>query len=109
MKTTGTSQKRWSTQEIDQLVGDYRRGELTQEAYAGQIGVKVHTLRSWLYKRKARSPAGFAAVRVEGGGPERGGAVTVRWPQGIEVDLPLALGEPVLRAWLRKLLSPCSR
>lgn len=59
-----------------------------------------------LYRRVRRAKSGFAAVQVT----ERaavGGVVTLRWPQGIELDLPLALGETSLRRWMRELLGPC--
>ena len=37
-----------------------------------------------------------------------GAAVKIRWPEGIEVELPLSLGERSLRRCLREVLT-CSR
>jgi hypothetical protein len=90
------------------MVSDFRQSGLSHQAYAEEIGIKLGTLRSMLYRRVRRAKSGFAAVQVT----ERaavGGVVTLRWPQGMELDLPLALGETSLRLWVRELLGPCSR
>ena len=39
---------------------------------------------------------------------QEGAAVKIRWPEGIEVELPLSLGERSLRRCLREVLT-CSR
>ncbi len=108
MRTKLTKRRRWTAEEVAPLVAEYRCGKLTQEEYAEQIGVKVGTLRHWLYRRRS-VPPGFAAVRLAPHQPEPGAAITIRWPQGIELELPLALGEAALRPWLRELLGPCLR
>ena len=43
--------------------------------------------------------------------PERavGSAVKIRWPEGMEVELSLSLGEVTLRRWLGEFLAPCLR
>ena len=108
MRTKLTKRRRRTAEEVAPLVAEYRQGELSQEEYAQKIGVKVGTLRHWLYRRRPGT-VGFAAVRLEPNRPEPGAAITIRWPQGLELELPLALGEAALRPWLRELLGPCLR
>jgi hypothetical protein len=110
MNIAGRSGPRRSAEEIERLVNEYRAGELTQEAYAEQIGVKLCTLRTWIYKRKiAPARGGFAAVRLEGGAVTGRDVLTVRWPAGVELELPMSLGEAALRGLLREVLAPCLR
>jgi len=73
----------------------------------------VGTLRNWIYKpaRGAANPSGgFVPVQIVG--PRSigsRGAVTVRWPQGVEVELAVDLdGSGVMRL-VRELLAPCLR
>ena len=99
----------------ERLLGAYRVSGLTQERFAAQSGIKVGTLRTWIYKRRAPAVAGsgnFAPVRiVEGSHPATNsrGAVTVRWPQGIEVEIAVDLDRAGVASLVRKLLGPCLR
>lgn len=103
-----TKRRRRSCTEIAAVVTGYRSSGLTQRAYAAQVGVSLASLTRWLYKGGAVRPAGFATVQLQ---PEQavGSAVKIRWPEGMEVELPLSLGEVTLRRWLGEFLAPCSR
>lgn len=87
---------------------EFRESGLEQKAYAEKIGIKPGTLRSMLYRRSRRARRGFAAVEVTGPATSVG-VVTIRSPQGVEVELPVTLGEASLRVLLRELLAPCLR
>ena len=98
-------------------LSEYRASGLTQEKFAARAGLKVGTLRAWIYKR--RRPVNdqrghFAPVRIVGGagpGPTTTtrGAVTVRWPQGIEVEIAVELDGAGVGRLVRELLKPCLR
>ena len=104
------NRRRRSRSEIAALVTGYRESGLTQRAYAARAGVGLSSLVRWLHGQDAKAavPAKFAAVQLR---PEPPGVpgVTIRWPEGMEVELPLSLGEATLRRWLSRLLAPCSR
>ena len=97
------------------MLGAYRASGLTQEQFAARSGIKVGTLRAWIYKRRTPAVAGsgnFAPVRiVEGPHPTTSsrGSVTVRWPQGIEVEIAIDLDSAGAAGLVRKLLGPCLR
>lgn len=105
---------RVSRAERERLLGAYRASGLTQEQFAAQSGIKVGTLRAWIYKRRTPAVAGsgnFAPVRIVEGShpatPTCRGSVTVRWPQGIEVEIAIDLDSAA--GLVRKLLAPCLR
>jgi hypothetical protein len=94
------------------MVLKFRGSGLTQEVFAQEQGVKVGTLRNWLYKHAGAEgrPAGFAPVKLIGRGLSSGGArsvVTLRWPEGMEVAVELD-GRAVAEL-VRELLRPCLR
>lgn len=106
--------ERRSPRERAQLLGAYRASGLTQEEFAARAGLKVGTLRAWIYKpRPAVRPAGghFAAVRIVDGSAvaKAPGTVTVRWPQGLAVEIVVPLDESGLRELVRELVVPCLR
>jgi len=102
--------------ERTRVVDAYRTSGLTQEQFAAKAGVNVGTLRGWIYKKTAplRGKAlGFVPVRIiadkASAATKSRSAITVRWPQGIEVELAVDLdGSGALRL-VRELLSPCLR
>jgi hypothetical protein len=106
----GKPGRRRSPAQIAALLAEYRESGLTQRAYAARAGVSLSSLVRWLHRRDAtaEAPAGFAAVQLR---PEASGGsgVTIRWAEGVEVELPLSLGEATLRRWLGRFLAPCSR
>jgi lambda repressor-like predicted transcriptional regulator len=108
----GKQGRRRSRAQIAALLAGYRESGLTQRAYAARAGVSLSSLVRWLHRgvAGAEAPAEFAAVQLRPEAsrmPEAG--VTIRWPQGVEVELPLSLGEATLRRWLGRFLAPCSR
>ena len=103
--------RRRSRQEIGAVVAGYRQSGLTQRAYAKQVGVSLTSIARWLRGKGGdgvAASAGFAAVQLRGEPAAEISAVKIRWPEGIEVELPRSLGEATLRRCLREVLS-CSR
>jgi hypothetical protein len=104
--------RRWSRTEREQLLRDFRASGLTQVRFSAERRVNVGTLRNWIYKpaNGGDQSGRFAPVRIVGAASMGSrGAVTVRWPQGVEVELAVDLdGSGVVRL-VRELLAPCLR
>ena len=103
-----------SRAERRRLLDAYRASGLPQEQFAAQAGIKLGTLRAWIYKRRppaGHEPGHFAPVQIVGGVRplQSGGTVTVRWPQGIEVEIAVALDGRGVGRLVRTLLAPCLR
>ena len=99
--------------EREQLLRVYRASGGTQEQFAQRAGIKVGPLRAWIYKM--RTPAsdeggGFAPVRIVNGvRPIKSrGSVTVRWSQGMEVEIAVKLDGVGIERLVRELVKPCS-
>lgn len=107
------SRRRWTPTERTEALKAYRASALTQEAFALQAGLSVGTLRGWIYKLAAAdSEEGhLAPVRIVAGASTatKRGAITVRWPQGIEVEIALELDGSSALQLVRELLRPCLR
>jgi len=108
--------RRWSQAEVARWVSAYRASGQTQDKFAAGAGIKVGTLRAWIYKRRPpvsddRGP--IAPVRIVGGArlpvTATRGAITVRWPQGIEVEMAIELDGAGVERLIRELLAPCLR
>lgn len=98
--------------ERTQLLGEYQSSGLTQEQFAARTGIKLGTLRAWIYKKRpAARPAGghFAPVRIVEAVPKSPGTVTVRWPQGMEVEIAVRWDDAGALRLVRELLAPCLR
>jgi transposase-like protein len=104
--------RRWPRTEREQLLRDFRASGLTQVRFAAEHGVSIGTLRNWIYKPASADDqsGGFAPVQIVGARPIGSrNAITVRWPQGVEVELAVDLdGSGVVRL-VRELLAPCLR
>jgi len=104
--------RRWLRTEREQLLRDFRASGLTQVRFAAEHGVSIGTLRNWIYKPASADDqsGGFAPVQIVGARPIGSrNAITVRWPQGVEVELAVDLdGSGVVRL-VRELLAPCLR
>ena len=98
--------------ERERVVAEYRASGLTQERFAAQAGIKLGRLRGWIYPNHKQSRTAneecnhFAPVRVSAARP---GAVTVRWPQGMEVEITMELDSTAVVKLVRELLTPCLR
>ena len=103
-----------SRRERIQWVSEYRASGLTQEQFARRAGLKVGTLRAWIYKMRTPDHAplgGFAPVRIvdEVRPVKSRGSVTVRWPQGIEVEIAMELDGRSVGRLVRELVQSCLR
>ena len=92
-------------------MAEYRASGLTQEGYAAQAGINVGTLRGWIYNNKpGRTTSGggsyFAPVRLSSARP---GAVTLRWAQGMELEIAMNIDKAEVTSLVRELLAPCLR
>jgi transposase-like protein len=106
-------QPRRSRAEIAAVVAGYRESGLTQRAYAKQVGVSLASIARWVHGKGqggAQAPGGFAAVQLRAEpAAAADSAVKIRWPEGVEMELPRSLGESILRRCLREVLLSCSR
>jgi hypothetical protein len=100
--------------EREQLVEAYRASGQTQAVFAHERGIMLTTLRAWIYRRRSEDNAGpgrIEPVRIVGGGfagaTMARAAITVRWPQGIE--LAVELDAAGVERLVRELLAPCLR
>jgi hypothetical protein len=93
----------------------YRASGLTQEQFATRAGIKLGTLRAWIYKPRVRAetePGHFAPVRIVAAAPavaKSAGTITVRWPQGMTVEIAVPLDEIGIGRLVRELVAPCLR
>jgi hypothetical protein len=105
-------QPRRSRAEIAAVVAGYRESGLTQRAYAKQVGVSLASIVRWVHgKGQGGAPVrgGFAAVQLRPEPAADSAGIKIRWPEGMEVELPRSLGEATLRRCLREVLQSCSR
>ena len=98
--------KRRTRQECEKLVKEYKGSGLTQGQYAAREGIHIGTLRRWLSGRKDKASSQFAQVRLNGA---RAGSVTLRWPQGIELEIATQLEGSEVTSLVRELVSSCLR
>ena len=95
----GTKQRarsrRHARGEIDAIVARYRASGLAPAKFAAQEGLAPWTLRNWQSQRRSKKRGGlgsgeasFASVQLC---PTRVGTITVRWPQGIAVEIAIPL------------------
>ena len=115
IRREGRKQRHRSLAERTVLLGEYRASGLTQEKFATRAGINLGTLRAWIYRKQPPAADGrshFAPVRVVDDVPPRTksrGSVTVRWPQGVAVEIALDLDTLGALHLIRELLSPCLR
>lgn len=74
------------------MVAEYERSRLTQEAFAKQRGIKVGTLRQWLYRRERTKAGGakeptFQEVSLGDLSSSSSWAAEISWPQGPTIRL----------------------
>lgn len=101
--------RRHTREEIRARLAEYRASGLTAEEFAARSGMRPATLRNWHYRqqRQDRRPGSrFARVQMP---TVRAGTLTVRWPQGVEVEVAVDLDEAGVIRVVRDLLGPCSR
>jgi hypothetical protein len=75
-----------SKAQINEFVAAFEESGQTQQQFCIEHGLRPATFSTWLRKRRARqAPEGFRELRLGFGGS---GALTVRLPDGIEVEFP---------------------
>ncbi len=80
------------------------RSDLTHEEFAARRGVRVRTLRSWLYdrrRREAASPPRLLPVRVAA--VTHASSVEIAHPSGVVVRLGADAGADTIAAIVRAL------
>ena len=110
-RATAKRNRHRTAAERAQLIQDFRASGLTQERFAAERQITVATLRAWIY-RPASAGASGGLVPVQVVSPRARdcrGAIAVRWPQGMEVELAVDLDGSGVERLLRELLPPCSR
>ena len=105
---------RRSRAERVEILSAYRASGLTQEKFALEAGINLGTLRGWIYRQPAmggEASGQFAPVRIVGALPEAKGVgtITVRWPQGIEVEIAFGADSAGAVRLVRELVAPCLR
>jgi len=102
--------RRHSKAEIAARLAEYRASGLTAEEFATRAGLRPATVLSWDYRQRRqaapRPGSAFARVQVP---TARAGTVTVRWPQGVEVEVAVGLDEAAVVRVVRDLVAPCWR
>lgn len=105
--------RRHTRTEIEAILAQYRASGLAQAEFATQAGLAPWTLRNWQsqlrHERPVRPRSGvqsFASVQLR---PARAGTITLRWPQGVAVEIAVALDEASLVRLVQDLVAPCSR
>ena len=96
--------RRASAQERSRVVGLYRASGLTQGQFATQHGIKLSTLRQWLYrpdsKMKGNIPARFQEFAA-------GPVISAAWMAEIALDcgITLRLGAAANPDWVSSVVS----
>ena len=114
-ETTRRVGGRRSREEREHLLHEYHASGETPTQFAARVaGLKAGTLRLWLWQQRQRAgsqPARFAPVRIVGGSPaaKEAGTITVRWPQGLEMEISHGADSVGARRLVRELVTPCLR
>jgi transposase-like protein len=69
-----------------QLVSDWQQSGQSQKAFAEAHGIKLFTFRYWIQKQREQSQHTDAFLQL--GAPLSTAAITIRYPNGTELQLP---------------------
>jgi transposase-like protein len=69
-----------------QLVSDWQQSGQSQKAFAETHGIKLFTFRYWIQKQREQSQHTDAFLQL--GAPLSAAAITIRYPNGTELQLP---------------------
>ena len=69
-----------------QLVSDWQHSGQSQKAFAEAHGIKLFTFRYWIQKQRGQSQHTDAFLQL--GAPLSAAAITIRYPNGTELQLP---------------------
>jgi len=69
-----------------QLVSDWQQSGQSQKAFAEAHGIKLFTFRYWIQRQREQSQHTDAFLQL--GAPLSAAAITIRYPNGTELQLP---------------------
>ncbi len=91
--------KNKTPQEWSAIVSGQKQSGLNNKAYAEMIGVNVCSLVAWK-RRFKKETNDTQAPLVEVSIPVQNGALSLRFPNGIELQIPLSLGNTQILTFL---------
>src|SRR4030095_6169556 len=98
------SRKRFSPEQINEVLERYQKSSLTQKQFAAEEGISVATLNNWLRRRRDASPLlsqGLLEVVAKDRAPR--GRYRIEFPHGCCLVLEAGWQERPLRELLRIL------
>jgi len=69
-----------------QLVSDWQQSGQSQKAFAEAHGIKLFTFRYWIQKQREQNQQTDSFLQL--GAPLSTAAITIRYPNGTELQLP---------------------
>jgi transposase-like protein len=73
-------------EKMQQLVSDWQQSGQSQKAFAEAHGIKLFTFRYWIQKQREQSQHTDGFLQL--GAPLSAAAITIRYPNGTELQLP---------------------
>jgi transposase-like protein len=80
-----------------QLVEQWQQSGQSQKAFAKAHDIKLFTFRYWVQKHREKSATAGAFVQL---GTQQTTGISIRYPNGTELQLPAATPLPVLKVLL---------
>jgi transposase-like protein len=81
-----------------QLVSDWQQSGQSQKAFAETHGIKLFTFRYWIQKQREQNQHTDAFLQL--GAPLSAAAITIRYPNGTELQLPATTALATLKGLL---------
>lgn len=106
MSSPARRRKHYSSAEKDSIVGTFEQSGLTAKAFCEQHGICVATLASWRKRQQEKDTPGFVCVDLPGPAAD---AATIRFPNGLELRVPLSARPEAVSAWCEQLYRVGSR
>ena len=104
---------RFTHQEREKLIVEYRASGLAQREFAQQQGIKVGTFRQWIYRRRSPHPitrgkkSGFQEISVSEVPFLNGWAAELQLPRGVALRLNCHASAEWIGALVKKLGQIC--
>ena len=114
MEQTAKHQGRYARrtrEEIEELIGEYRKSGLTQRAFAEQRGLRYSTFTGWLRKRRRRDAEAPDSYWVEL--PTLNNSLRadycLEWPGGVKLHVGRGFDEREVRQLAQTIGETCLR